>query len=264
MIVHTLNPVLLDLGPLQIRYYSIFYIIGLIVSFFIINYLSKKKKLRLSRDDVVDYIVYLAIGLLVGGRILYFVFYDFSALFRDPVELFRLWHGGMSFHGGLVGTLVAGIIFCKRKKVDFWQMADITVVPLGIALALGRLGNFVNGELYGRPWDGFFCVDYTQNPHLNFLPEMCRYPSQLAEAAKNIVIFSVIWTIKDKRLPKGFLFWSFVTMYGVLRFSIEVIREPDSQLGFYLGYFTMGQILCSFMILVGGFMLFYLKRKKYK
>jgi len=262
MIIHNLNPIIVKLGFVQIRWYSLFYIIGLTIAYFMIRYLAKKKKIKLTKDDVLDYIVYLAVGLLVGARLFYFIFYDFSALFKNPLELFKLWHGGMSFHGGLIGALTAGFIFSKQKKIDWRILADLTVVPLGLALALGRLGNFINGELYGRVWDGALCIDYTQNRHLNNLPEFCRYPSQLIESFKNVIIFSVLWTIRDKKLPKGFLFYSFVLMYGVMRFFIEFIREPDSQLGFIYLNFTMGQVLCFFMILFGGFMI--IKSKKGK
>jgi phosphatidylglycerol:prolipoprotein diacylglycerol transferase len=202
-------------------------------------------------------------GLLVGGRLGYFLFYDFSTFYTDPLEIFKLWHGGMSFHGGLIGGFIAAYGFTRKKKIDFWTMADITVVPLGLALAFGRLGNFINGELYGRPWNSFLCIDYTQNPHTNFLPKMCRYPSQVFEAFKNLIIFSAIFTLRDKKLPKGFLFFLFVTMYGALRFTVEFFREPDSQLGFFFGWMTMGQMLSSAMAIVGGAMLIILWRKKY-
>jgi phosphatidylglycerol---prolipoprotein diacylglyceryl transferase len=238
------------------------YIIGLTIGFFIIRSIVRKRKMRLSSDEVMDYIVYIAMGLLIGGRVGYFLFYDFSVFYTDPLELFKLWHGGMSFHGGLIGGFIGAYWFTKKKRIDFWTMADITVVPLGLALALGRIGNFINGELYGRPWNGFLCVDYTQNPHTGFLPQLCRYPSQIFEAAKNLIIFSVLFTLKDRKLKKGFLFWLFVFMYGCLRFSVEFFREPDSQLGFFLGWMTMGQILSSTMAIAGAGMLIYLWRKK--
>lgn len=264
MIVHRLNPVLLDLGFLQIRYYSLAYIIGLVIGFYIIYHLVQKKGIRLSREDVLDYMTYLAVGLIAGGRLFYFVFYDARALLNDPLELFRLWHGGMSFHGGLIGSVAAGYIFCRKKKVSFWRMADITVVPLGIGLALGRIGNFINGELYGRPWDGFLCIDYTQNENLDYLPKLCRYPSQLAEAMKNIAIFGALWWLKDKRLPAGFLFSAFVALYGLFRFFIEFIRQPDPQIGLVFNFLTMGQVLSGVMALLGTAGMLALSRKGYK
>jgi phosphatidylglycerol---prolipoprotein diacylglyceryl transferase len=261
MIYHTFNPTILKLGFLEIRWYSLFYIIGLTIAYFMILYLSKNKKIKLSKDDVMDFVVYIAIGILIGGRLIYFIFYNPMTLISSPLEFFKLWHGGMSFHGGLIGTVIAGYIFCKIKKINFWLMADLAVVPLGLALALGRIGNFINGELYGRVWNGSLCINYTKNEHLNNLPELCRYPSQLIESAKNLIIFSVIWIIKDKKHPQGFLFWTFVTLYGLFRFFIEFIRQPDPQLGLFLGYLTMGQILCSVMIITGTIMIIKLKIK---
>ncbi len=262
MIEHMLNPVIVSIGFLQIRWYSLFYIIGLGIAYFIILHVVMERKIKLTKDDILDYIVYIAAGLLVGARVFYFIFYDFTALIHDPLELFRVWHGGMSFHGGLLGVIASGYIFSKRKHVNFWEMADITVIPLGLALALGRIGNFINGELYGRVWNGALCIDYSHNPNLNYMPKLCRYPSQLVESLKNIVIFTVLWNIRNRKLPRGFLFWSFVTMYGFLRFFIEFIRQPDPQLGFFFGFFTMGQILCSVMVLVGGTMLIRLTLNK--
>jgi len=262
MIIHNLNPTIFHFGFFQLRYYSIFYIIGLIIGYYIILGIVKKKKLKLDKDDVMDYIVYIAIGLLAGGRIFYFVFYDTSTLWNDPLEVFKLWHGGMSFHGGVIGVIIAVFLFSKKYKINFWELADITVIPIGLALALGRIGNFINGELYGRVWNGFFCVDYTHNEYLNFLPKQCRYPSQLVESLKNLFIFTTLFSLKDKKLPKGFLFWLFVTMYGILRFLVEFIREPDKQLGFILGPFTMGQILSSVMAITGSIALVFLWKKR--
>jgi len=259
MIQHMINPVIVQFGFVQIRYYSLFYIFGLIIGYYIIRHLAKQKKIKLSDQLLSDYIVYLAMGLLVGGRIFYFLFYDTKALFTDPLEIFKLWHGGMSFHGGFVGAAAAGYWFCKKNKLDFWQMADFTAIPLALGLAFGRLGNFINGELWGRPYNGPFCIDYSQNPYING-PEGCRFPSQIIESIKNLLIFTTLWLLRNKNLPKGFLFWLFVTMYGILRFLVEFVREPDAQLGFIIGPFSMGQLLSSVMIIAGGVMLYRLKK----
>jgi phosphatidylglycerol---prolipoprotein diacylglyceryl transferase len=261
MIVHMLNPVIVKLGVLQIRWYGLMYILGIAIIYFILNHLVKKRKLKLSSEDVLDFVVYLAMGMLIGGRVLYFVFYDTGSIIHDPAELLRLWHGGMSFHGGLIGVIVAAYWYCRKKRLDFWLMADLLVIPMGIALALGRFGNFINGELYGKPWNGFLCIDYTHNPHLNFLPELCRYPTQLMEVAKNLVLFATMWTLRNKKLPKGFLFWLFITLYGVMRFFIEFLKLPDEGIGYVFGVLTMGQVLCALMIISGGTMLILLKYK---
>lgn len=255
MIIHTLDPTILQIGSLEVRWYSLMYIIGIIFIYFIANHIAKKQKLKIQGKKLEDLIVYLAFGMLIGGRLGYFLFYDIGIILKDPLELLMLWHGGMSFHGGLLGTIIACIIYCRLKKADFWQIADLIVIPLGIALMLGRIGNFINAELIGRTWNGLLCVDYTHNPFIINPPELCRYPSQLMEAAKNLLIFIVMWTTKDVKWPKGFRFWLFVTMYGVLRFMIEFFREPDSQIGYILGWMTEGQILCALMMIVGGIML---------
>jgi phosphatidylglycerol---prolipoprotein diacylglyceryl transferase len=263
MIVHRFDPALLDLGQFEIRWYSIMYIIGIIFVYFVVNRLAKQRRMKLTKQDVGDFIVYLAMGLLIGGRLGYFIFYDASVFWKDPLEILMLWHGGMSFHGGLVGTIGAGWLFCRKKRLDFWELADLVVIPVGIALMLGRLGNFINGELWGRPWNGVFCIDYTKNPHIIDPPQLCRYPSQLMEAGKNLMIFIIMWSSRNSRWPKGFRFWLFVTMYGVLRFFIEFFREPDPQYGLFFGLFSMGQILCSLMISVGATMLVLISRRKY-
>ena len=142
------------------------------------------------------------------------LFYNPGFYFSNPLEVLQVWHGGLSFHGGLVGAVAAGYVFCKRKKLNYYDLADITVVPVALALALGRIGNFMNAELYGRITDVSWCIDYSKNKFMDGIPEGCRHPSQIYESMKNLLIFSALWVIKDKKLPKGFMFWTFVAMYG--------------------------------------------------
>jgi len=159
----------------------------------------------------------------------------------------------LSFHGGLLGAVAAGIIFAKKRKIDFYELADIFVIPLALGLALGRLGNFINGELYGRITNVPWAVQFQD-------AEGFRHPSQIYESLKNLFIFAVLWNVKDKKLPKGFLFWLFVTMYSFLRFVVEFFRQPDEQLGFFFGWLSMGQILSIIMFGIG----FYFLHKRYK
>lgn len=257
MIEHTINPVLFEIGGFEVRYYGLMYIIGFVLAYFIINLLVREQKINLSKEQVMDYIVYLGFGLLIGARIFYFVFYQPATIVQDPLEVLKLWHGGMSFHGGLIGAIIAGYIFCRRNNVSPLKMADITVVPAALALAFGRLGNFINGELVGTKWDGALCIDYSNNPHLTNPPQDCRFPSQIAESLKNVVIFASLWLIKSRNLPTGFLFWTFITMYGVFRFFIEFVRVPD----FEIGWFSMGQVLCLVMVIIGTTMLVRMLRK---
>lgn len=244
---HNLNPVFLHLGPVEIRYYGLFYVIGLIVAYLMLKHFSKKGELDLDDDDLLDFILYAALGILLGSRIFYFIFYNFPLFLKNPLQLFYLWEGGMSFHGGVIGVAVAGIIFCKVKKKDFFEIADVVVLPLTLALALGRVGNFINGELYGRPTSLPWAMDFGDG--------VPRHPSQLYESAKNLFMFTVLWITKSKILPKGFRFWLFIFMYGALRFTIEFVREPDPQLGLLFLGLSMGQWLSSAMILTGSSML---------
>ena len=253
MFYNNINPVLLKLGPFEIRYYGLFFVLGFVIAYFMLIYLAKKRQLKLTKDDISDFLLYLIIGVVAGARIFYVLVYNLKFYLANPLQVFAVWHGGLSFHGGLLGAIVAGVIFSKRKKIDFYDLADITVIPLALGLALGRIGNFTNGELYGRITNVPWAVKFKG-------VEGFRHPSQIYESLKNLFIFSVLWFVKDKKLPKGFLFWLFVTMYTFLRFVVEFFREPDSQLGFFFGWLTMGQVLSIIMFFVG----FYFLYKRYK
>ena len=262
MFYHNLNPVLLELGPLQIRYYGLFYALGFVIAYFLISYLAKKKALPINKDDVADFLVYMVVGVVSGARLIYVLFYNMSFYIHNPLEIFAVWHGGLSFHGGLLGAIVATYLFCKRKKIEFYDIADIAVIPVALALALGRIGNFMNGELYGRLTDVAWCIDYSKNKFVENLPSGCRHPSQIYASIKDLAIFSILWAIKNKKLPKGYLFWTFVTLYGLFRTIIEFFRAPDEQIGFIFNYFTMGQLLSFPLFLLGVYMLFKLNKNK--
>ncbi len=263
MIEHTINPVLIEIGSFEIRYYGLIYLVGLFLGYLIINSLKEEFGINLTREQVLDYVIYLAFGLLIGARLFYFVFYHPWVFWEAPLDVLKLWQGGMSFHGGLIGAVIAGIIFCRRYGLPVYKMADLTIIPTALALAFGRLGNFINGELYGRVWEGgFLCVDYSNNTHLQNPPEGCRYPSQILESMKNLLIFGTLLVLKNKRFPDGFLFWMFVGMYGFFRFLIEFVRMPDPQIGLFFGFLTMGQLLCILMMAVSSFMIFRMKAFK--
>ena len=249
MFIHNIDPVIFNIGSFQVRYYGLFYAIGFVMAYFIISYLAKRKELPLTKEDVADFLMYSILGTVLGARIFYIIFYNFPYYLSKPFEIIAVWHGGLSFHGGFIGGILAGFYFCKKKKIHFYELADIVVIPLALGLALGRIGNFMNGELYGRitnvPWavkfpgaDGF------------------RHPSQIYESFKNLIIFFTLWAIKYKKLPRGFMFWLFVAMYSALRFIVEFFREPDEQLGFIIGFLTMGQILSIVMFSVGMFFIY--------
>ena len=188
----------------------------------------KKKQLSLTNDDLLDFIIYLASGIILGGRLFYILVYDLKYYLTNPESIFAIWHGGMAFHGALLGIIIATLLFCKKKKIHFYSLADHAVIPTSLALALGRIGNFINGELYGRQ------VSPNYPLAVNFGDGIARHPSQLYESIKNLIIFATLFPLRKHNLKPGTLFWLFITMYGMLRFIIEFFRMPDSQLGFIL------------------------------
>ena len=257
MFYHSIDPVLFRIGPLEVRYYGIIYVLGFIIAYFMIQHLARKREMGLSKDDLSDLIFYELIGVVIGARLFYVVFYNMAYYLQKPLEVFAVWHGGLSFHGGLAGAIVAAYWFSRKKKFDLLALADIVVIPAALALALGRIGNFLNGELVGRVTNVPWAVQFQGY-------EGFRHPSQLYESAKNFIIFGVLWYLKEKKLPKGMLFWTFTLLYSVLRFFIEFVREPDSQLGFIVFNLTMGQLLNIAMLIVALFFMFNLYKKSAK
>ena len=237
------------------RWYGMMYLLGFASSYLLVRLQIRRKGLPVPRDFESSLYSYLIAGLLLGARLGYVIFYDLAAYIRKPLEVFAVWHGGMSFHGGLAGALIAGILFCRKTKVDFWQTADLVTVTAPIGLGLGRLGNFINGELFGRvsnvPWAMVF-------PDGGPLP---RHPSQLYEfLLEGVLLFIILWKAKDRNFRTGVLTSLFLILYGLFRFSVEFFRQPDAQVGFVIGFLTMGQILSTGMMLVGA-VIYYLRRK---
>jgi phosphatidylglycerol:prolipoprotein diacylglycerol transferase len=252
-----INPILIELGPIRLSWYGLMYVFGFFASYLLVRYQMRRKDFRISKQEVEDLYFYLILGLIIGARLGYILFYDLKMYLADPLEIFAIWHGGMSFHGGLIGVLIVGILFSWKNKKSFWNIADLIIVTAPIGLGLGRIGNFINGELYGRvtqvPWGMIF-------PKGGPFP---RHPSQLYESAlEGGVLFVMLWLLKDKKLPTGGLLALFLSLYGVFRFFVEFFREPDLQLGFILGPFTMGQTLSVFMIVAGILLLIFLKKKE--
>ncbi len=255
-----IDPVFFRVGPLTVRWYGLMYAVGFVASYILVQYQIKKQ--RLDRDQgmsefFVDTLFTLMIlALLIGARLGYVLFYDLGRYLRHPSEIFAVWHGGMSFHGGLIGALLAAYLVCRKFTVDYWLLADLVIVTAPIGLAAGRIGNFINGELWGRvtdvPWAMIF-------PSGGPLP---RHPSQLYECLlEGVVLFAILWIAKDRKHFPGALTGLFIVLYGCFRFFIEFFREPDAQLGFVAGPFTMGQVLCACMIVFGAGLLWYLRKR---
>jgi phosphatidylglycerol:prolipoprotein diacylglycerol transferase len=223
------------------------YILGFAIGYLVLKKRAEEMHLNLDRTVLMDFAFYLFVGVLVGGRVGYILFYNPVYFATHFTEVLALWHGGMSFHGGLIGTILAGFIFCWQNKINFYQMADAVIPAVPIGLGLGRLGNFINGELWGRqadiPWAMVFPLDPTGLP---------RHPSQLYEfAMEGVIMFTVLWLLRKKPMPQGTLFWIFITLYGCFRIISEVFREPDAHLSFILPNITAGMILSTPMV-VGG------------
>ncbi len=245
-----ISPVFLELGPLQFRWYGLMYLIGLTGAYFMITRRVESGGLSMTRDQVYDMVVWAALGVFIGGRLGYVLFYNFSYYVQHPAKILAVWEGGMSFHGGLLGVIVALFWFSKRQGIPVYQVADLAAAATPIGLGFGRLGNFINGELYGRATDVDWCMVFpTGGP-------ACRHPSQLYEAGlEGVFLFILLWVIAKTVPPPGTLLWSFISGYGLCRMIVEFFREPDAHLGFILGSFSIGQLLSLPMIIVGVFML---------
>jgi phosphatidylglycerol---prolipoprotein diacylglyceryl transferase len=246
----TISPVFFEFGPLQFRWYGLMYLIGLTTAYFYIKHKVERKGLTITKDQVYDMVVWAALGIFIGGRLGYTLFYNFSYYVQHPTKIIAVWEGGMSFHGGLIGTIVSLIWFSRRQGIPIYTIADLAAAVTPIGLAFGRLGKFINGELYGRATDVDWCMVFpTGGP-------ACRHPSQLYEAGlEGLLLFTVLWMIGKKATPPGTIFWSFITGYGICRLIVELFREPDAHIGLFFGSLSMGQILSLPMIVIGVFML---------
>ncbi|MFP4400426.1 MAG: prolipoprotein diacylglyceryl transferase [Candidatus Woesearchaeota archaeon] len=259
MFVHNIDPILLDLGFAQIRYYGLVYSLTFLLIYIMLKVLSKKKKIKLKFHDVDDLLIYIALGIMIGARLFYVLFYNIGYFFENPLDIFIIWQGGLSFHGGLFGLIAALIIFCRRKSYEFYDISDILTIPFALGLAMGRIANFLNGELYGRISDVPWAVKFPN-------AEGFRHPSQIYESFKNFLILGIEIFLFKKKVPKGIMSWTFVAMYGVLRFIVEFFRQPDFQIGnngLFFGWMTMGQIL-SLPLIIGGIYLLYRTYKSEK
>jgi phosphatidylglycerol---prolipoprotein diacylglyceryl transferase len=241
-----IDPVALRLGPVQIRWYGLAYVAAFVAAGFVMAHLNKRWKLGLSTDDQMSVLLGSIIGIVVGGRLGYVLFYDPAYFIAHPLRIPATWYGGMSFHGGLVGILIAGWILSRRLGVSFLTLTDIGAIGAPVGIFLGRIANFVNGELWGRPTDVPWAMVF---PGAGPAP---RHPSQLYEAVlEGLVIFAVMWWLSRTRRPEGTYLGLMLTMYAVFRIFLEQFREPDAQLGTLFGGVTMGQLL-SVPVFVAG------------
>ncbi len=254
-----IDPVLLHLwGPLQIRWYSLLYVGGFILARWILIYLSKLPRFKFTAQDIEQFIVWLLVGTVIGARIFYCLVYDFNTLLINPFYLFETYKGGLSFHGGLIGGILSAVIFCRRKKIPFWNFTDAMSLATPAGLALGRIGNFINGELYGRVTDVPWAVIFREGGPLP------RHPSQIYELLlEGIGLGVFLWLAKNKCKKDGQLSFLFLFGYTLSRFVVEFYREPDAQIGYLSGGLSMGQVLSLIMLMVSslGALAFFRKSK---
>jgi len=261
MFVNNINPVLLSFGPLEIRWYGIIIVFGFVIYYFYFKYLAKTKQVDFTFDELVDVLLWGAIGTFVTSRLFYVVFYNFPFYIQDPLKIFAIWEGGLSFHGGLIGAFVSGYIYCRIKKKDYLQLADISTIPAAFALFLGRIANFINSELVGTVTNMSWGVNFNGELDVEGNP-IFRHPSQLYESAKNVVMLTVLWIVKEKGMKKGTLFSLFILMYSGLRFFIGFWRAPDLQIGYLAFGLTLGQYINIVMFVVGIGLLIWVHKRK--
>ena len=264
MIIHNFDPVFIDLGFFQIKWYSMAYIMGIILGWAYALKIIKKLQNNtenfepIKRSDFDDLLVYLVLGIILGGRLGYAIFYNLEYYIQNSFEIFKLWQGGMSFHGGLLGVIVAIFIFSKNKNANFFKYSDIVACVAPIGLFLGRIANFINGELFGKistlPWAVIF-------PNGG---NIARHPSQIYEAIlEGLMLFILINFLALKKhliIKTGYVSSFFLITYSILRIFSENFREPDQHLGYLFNYFSMGTVL-SILTLISGFLIIFFIKK---
>ena len=240
-----MNPILFQLGPIEIRYYGILMALGFLIGYFILKKLTKD---TLTKEQLDDYFVYLLIGIILGARLFEVFVYEPTYYLNNLIKIFYVWEGGLASHGGMLGGIISTLIFCYKKKIKFYTIADIVVIPIALGAMFVRIGNFINGEIVGRvttlPW-GMKFDNY----------KGLRHPSQLYEAFKNLLLFFILLKLHFKKLKPGILFWTFIGLFSTFRFIVEFWK--DWPLYFNL---TIGQLLSIPLIILSGIMIYYINR----
>ncbi len=250
-----INPVAISLGPIQVHWYGLAYLVGIGLAWWLAR--QRADRLGLTKDQIGDLTFYAAVGVILGGRFGYALFYHFDRVLADPLWLLRLWEGGMAFHGGFLGVVVALILFARKHQLPWLKLGDFVAPLTPIGLGLGRLGNFINGELWGRVTDSPLGMVF---PGAGPDP---RHPSQLYQfALEGLVLFLVLWLFSRKPRPTGSVAGLFLVGYGSLRFLAEFAREPDAHLGLLAIGLSMGQWLSLPMIAAGIGLMFWAYRRQ--
>lgn len=247
-----IDPVALKLGPLAVHWYGLMYLLGFWGGWWLLIRRGRSMHMPMGREAVSDLVFYIIMGVILGGRIGYTLFYNFPVFLADPLSILRMWEGGMSFHGGLCGVIVAYFLFARRYRLNVFYIADFAAPAIPVGLFAGRIGNFINGELWGAPttlpW-GMVFRDGGPEP---------RHPSMLYEALlEGLVLFCILWWFASKPRPRMAVSGLFLLLYAVFRTSVEFVRRPDQHIGYLFGsdWITMGMMLCVPMWLLGALML---------
>lgn len=261
-IYHMLDPIAFSIGPFTARWYGIAYIVGFLLAILVMYFVAKRWKVRFSADDVCVVLLAGMLGVIIGGRLGYVLFYSFELYAAHPLEILNFAHGGMSFHGGFVGALVGGVIAAKIIKMPYLSLVDLVIIGAPLGLFFGRCANFVNGELWGAPTDLPWGVVFGGSAGM--IP---RHPSQLYEALlEGLFLFVILFVMSRRRppYPRGTFTGVFMLGYGLARFLVEFVRLPDVQLGYLYGdWFTMGQLLSIPLIIAGIVLLVYAHMTKH-
>ncbi|MBM4399183.1 MAG: prolipoprotein diacylglyceryl transferase [Candidatus Cloacimonetes bacterium] len=246
--------------PLQIRWYGFFYVLSFVIGYILYRPNLKYRKVLLTKEQYEGLIFAVMLGVILGGRLGYVVFYNLLYYLKHPLEIFAIWTGGMSFHGGALGVIIAGALFLKRNKLNFWKLSDPAMPLVAIGLGLGRLGNFINGELYGRATTVSWAMIF---PDSDGQP---RHPTQLYEFFLEGVVLAIISQVVYRKTKiEGMGFWAFIGSYGVFRVFVEFFREPDNidlyRNGLWLGFITVGMLLSFLMVVAAAAGIYYLYKK---
>jgi len=257
MFAPNIDPVAISLGPVKIHWYGLMYVVGFLALWFLASRRAKQPDSGWTAEQVSDFVFYGALGVILGGRLGYMLFYNLPHYMAHPFDALKVWQGGMSFHGGLIGVLLAMLYFARKTGKTFFVVADYFAPWVPIGLGLGRLGNFINQELWGRTTDGPWGMVFREAGPLP------RHPSQLYQMAlEGIALFVILWLFTRKPRPTASVSGLFLVCYGLFRILVEFVREPDPQLGYLAwSWLTMGQVLSVPMILFGVGLILWASRK---